>query len=167
VPDKAQLEVRPLSPQAVIHATPPAAQSVEAAALVPITLRSYGEPGGAALEPLRTLTLELPAAPTPAPAPTDFRLEVSNGNGVRHFAVRFSTMLRQAGQPVARITNHKSFDAQATVIEYRSGYAAAADALNARFRLGAALQESGADRPGTDVRVILGHDLRDRGTERI
>lgn len=167
VPDTAHLEVRPLPPQAAIRTAPRAVQSVEAPAMVPVTLRSYGGPGGATLEPVRTLTLELAASPTPAPAPTDFRLEVSNGNGVRHFATRFSAMLRKAGQPVARITNHRSFDARATVIEYRSGYAAAADALNAHFRLGASLQELGADRLGTDVRVILGKDLATRSVEAI
>lgn len=168
VPTVARFEPLPLPSQAVVRVVPlrPAVpEGTDKSALVAVTLR--GTTGGAQLEPVRTLTLEAAAPSAAAPVPTDFRLEVSNGNGVRHFATRFSVMLRKLGQPVARLTNYTSFDVPATVIEYRAGFGAAAGALNERFHLGASLQEVDGVRPGTDVRVILGRDLRDRVTERI
>jgi Tfp pilus assembly protein PilF len=86
------------------------------------------------------------------------RLEVSNGNGISRFAGRFSSVLRSSQVPVAKITNYGSFSTPQTFIEYRAGYAAAAQALMQRINLDARLVPAAQSRLGVDVRIVLGHD---------
>lgn len=95
------------------------------------------------------------AAPSPMPAA---RIEVSNGNGVTGFARRIRAELEHDGVKVARMTNYSSYTIHQTVIEYRAGYSMAAQALMAQLGKPAALAESRGDRPGTDVRLVLGRD---------
>lgn len=166
VGDAPRFDALPLSQmQPGIASARPQPVAAPSQPLVAVTLRSIGTPGAGQLEGMRTITLQPPqpaTAATPEPVGATlapFRLEISNGNGIRHFASQFSAMLKRLGQPVARITNYPSFTMHDTVIEYRAGFADEADALNARLRLGATLQKLDEDRPGTDVRVILGHDL--------
>lgn len=95
------------------------------------------------------------AAPSPLPAA---RIEVSNGNGVTGFARRIRTELENDGVKVARMTNYSSFNVAQTIIEYREGYAWAAQALQDQLGKPAAVSPTHGSRPGTDVRVILGRD---------
>jgi len=91
-----------------------------------------------------------------------FRLEVSNGNGVRFFATRYSKVLRNLGQNVLRVTNHQTFSVEHSVIVYQPGFSEQARALNERLALGARLELASVSRHGTDVRLILGRDIRGR-----
>ncbi len=92
-------------------------------------------------------------------ASTPLRLEVSNGNGIRGMAGRFAARLSRDGQPVSRITNQPRFDVATTRIEYRPGFKAAALELDARFSLGATQVEARTVRQGSELRLILGHDM--------
>lgn len=87
-----------------------------------------------------------------------FRLEVSNGNGIRHFANNFSSLLRQNDIPVMRITNHCSFSMRQTVVEYQPGFENAASALLERAELNARLVPAIRSREGVDIRIVLGKD---------
>ncbi|HJW24932.1 MAG TPA: tetratricopeptide repeat protein [Rhodocyclaceae bacterium] len=95
------------------------------------------------------------AAPSPMPKA---RIEVSNGNGVTGFARRIRSQLENDGVKVARMTNYPSFNVAQTIIEYREGYAWAAQALQDQLGKPAAVSATHGSRPGTDVRVILGRD---------
>lgn len=86
------------------------------------------------------------------------RIEVSNGNGVNGFANRVRTQLRSDGFGVSRITNFTQFTVRRTVIEYRGGFIDAALFLRNRLGSQVILREAKYDRPGTDVRLILGTD---------
>jgi tetratricopeptide (TPR) repeat protein len=90
------------------------------------------------------------------------RLEVSNGNGVTGFAAGIRMHLKMLGVGVSRLSNFVHFRVLQTVIEYRPGYAAQAEALQARIGKPAVLREAKTDRAGTDIRVILGSDWTHR-----
>lgn len=86
------------------------------------------------------------------------RLEVSNGNGVTGFAAGMRMHLKMLGIGVSRLSNFAHFRVLQTVIEYRPGFAAQAESLQARIGRPAVLREAKSDRAGTDIRVILGSD---------
>jgi len=96
-------------------------------------------------------------------APADIsktRLEVTNGNGVRHFAGQVAGKLRSQGLDVRRITNYDSFGVERSRIEYRPGFEAEARALARRMGLDAVIVELEQARWNSDVRVVLGADAR-------
>lgn len=107
--------------------------------------------------PVRVVPASMPAPQARMAAPKA-RIEVSNGNGINGFARRIRGQLEGDGVKVVRMTNYSSFAVRQTVIEYRQGFAAAAQALQAQLGKPAALAEARSDRPGTDVRLILGRD---------
>lgn len=93
-----------------------------------------------------------------SPARTVYRLEVVNGNGTPGLARRFREALVSGGTPTPRLTNLKPYREKQTVIAYRPGYREAALEIRARFATPVPLSEQAQAR-GTDVRVILGHDV--------
>lgn len=94
-------------------------------------------------------------ASTPIPKA---RIEVSNGNGVNGFASRVRAQLKGDGFGVSRMTNFTQFTVRRTVIEYRGGFADAAMSLMNRLGHQVILREAKYERPGTDLRLILGTD---------
>ena len=89
----------------------------------------------------------------------DARLEISNGNGVRHLAGRVGERLKAAGLDVRRVTNYHSFSLSESRLEYRRGYESQARALAHRLGLDIDVVPGGAERWGSDVRLILGADV--------
>ena len=106
-----------------------------------------------------TAVVVRPASASDVAPPGPVRLEVSNGNGVTGMARRVGGLLAAVGVPAARITNQKPFTQASTEIQYRAGYGSAAASLGARIPNQPALNETDRLRPGTDVRLVLGHDL--------
>jgi Tfp pilus assembly protein PilF len=106
-----------------------------------------------------------PAAQPPLPKPPrlqGLRVEIANGNGVTGMAAWVSGWLQQRGLGSrARLTNLLPYAEPATVVYYRSGFAAEAQEIARRMPLPAALAEQAAGASRSDVRVVLGHDLRE------
>ena len=87
-------------------------------------------------------------------------IEVANGNGVQGLARSMRGLLNGPSWRVVRTTNHEQFDVRFTRIEYAPNLVQdarnLADTLgiNAKFRLN-------NQQTGTQMRIILGHDLKD------
>jgi hypothetical protein len=86
------------------------------------------------------------------------RVEVSNGNGIGGFATLIGRHLKNEGVRVSRITNHSSYRVERSYIECRPDWNDAAQALRARLGPHVLLRQVDAQRPGTDMRVVLGRD---------
>jgi Tfp pilus assembly protein PilF len=117
------------------------------------------------LPPLAEAQVQLasaaPSLPVQPGAPLrNFRLEVSNGNGVNGLAKRVSGLLQAAGVATARLTNHVSFTQPTTEIQYREGYAREAARLAAMLRQPVRAVPSDKLAGHIDVRLVLGHDAR-------
>lgn len=89
-----------------------------------------------------------------------FKLEVSNGNGVAHFAVRVAGYLGRFGVSTGRLTNDSTFAQPTTVIQYREGYRTQAARIGAMFPRPLPVVQAGTLRSDIHVRVILGRDAR-------
>ncbi len=105
--------------------------------------------------------LTFAAAPAPAvvtkPTSTTPRLEISNGNGVTGLAKRYRSVLGKLGILASRISNARPFHQQASVIQYRPGFAAQAASLQSALPGRTSLQQS-ATLTNADVRLLLGKD---------
>lgn len=105
-----------------------------------------------------------PAAAQPAPQPSplqQLRVEIANGNGVTGMAAWLGGWLQQRGLGQrARLTNLRPYVTPATVVYYRSGFAAEAKQIAQRLPREAAVAEQAGGTATSDVRVVLGHDLR-------
>lgn len=128
------------------------------------SVMSLNEP--VAKEPKRAINYQGPAMLIKAstngvlatPPSSKVRIEVSNGNGISGFASRVRAQLKSDGFGVSRMTNFTQFTVRRTVIEYRDGFVDAAMSLKNRLGSQVILREAKYDRPGTDVRLILGTD---------
>jgi len=114
----------------------------------------------AAVAPPRPAPVPAAVAPVAAaPAPTrPYKLEVSNGNGVRGMAHRVATRLAGLGLGRARTTNDKPFNKRLTEVSYRPGFEREARRIAAL--LGADVRIEQGSSAGVDVRVVLGADRR-------
>lgn len=98
-------------------------------------------------------------AEPPAGVPS-LAIEVANGNGVQGLARSLRGLLAGQSWRVVRTTNHEQFGVRFTRIEYASDRAPDARILadtlgiDAKFRLN-------NQQTGTQMRIILGHDLKD------
>lgn len=104
-----------------------------------------------------------PAIPVASGAPATAappRLEIANGNGVRGSAARTAGLLRQHGLPAARLTNERPFLQQHTEIHYLAGRRDDAQRIDHLLPVDARLVEIRAMQRGTELRIVLGHDLR-------
>jgi hypothetical protein len=87
-------------------------------------------------------------------------IELANGNGVQGLARSLRGLLNGQSWRVVRTVNHEQFGVRFTRIEYAPNSAQDAKNLadtlgiNARFRLN-------NQQAGTQMRIILGHDLKD------
>lgn len=147
-------------------ATPPEpsvpAQSVQTTPnLAPLHLRQTG------LADTAPPTPEAAAAPASVPlrgVPVALpRIEIANGNGVTGMASALRTWLRAQGltqKPVLR--NALPFHTATTVLHYRLGYLAVAQELAGRMPQPIELAPTPGDVRDVDVRLVLGHDLREK-----
>jgi hypothetical protein len=92
-------------------------------------------------------------------------IELANGNGVQGLARSLRGLLDGQIWHVTRTVNHEQFGVRFTRIEYVSGmaqdakYLADSLGIDVRFRLN-------NQQTGTQIRIILGHDLKDLRTIR-
>lgn len=89
------------------------------------------------------------------------RIEIANGNGIRGMAARTAGLLRDFGLPAARLTNARPYRQWQTEIQYLAGHELEADRIEALLPVDARLVEISAMQRGIEVRLIVGHDLRD------
>ncbi|WP_136419834.1 LytR C-terminal domain-containing protein [Herbaspirillum sp. ST 5-3] len=108
----------------------------------------------------------LPVKLEPAPARVEsnplkpVRLEISNGNGINGMAKKAANALAQEGIATAHLTNQKPFRQLETVIQYREGFREQAVGLSQKFVNPPSLLATTRLRGSTDVRLVLGWDLR-------
>lgn len=89
-----------------------------------------------------------------------FAIEVANGNGVQGLARSFRGLLDGQSWRVVRTINHQQFGVRFTRIEYASNLSQ--DAKNLADTLGIdAKYRLNNQQTGTQMRIILGHDLKD------
>ncbi|WP_181178896.1 LytR C-terminal domain-containing protein [Methylibium rhizosphaerae] len=148
------------APAAVVDAAP-------ATPAAPAATQVQTEPTIAPLQVVREAAVAAePEAPPPLPQPArlqGLRVEIANGNGITGMAAWVSGWLQQRGLGSrARLTNLLPYAEPATVVYYRSGFAAEAQEIASRMPLPAALAEQPAGPSRSDVRVVLGHDLREQ-----
>lgn len=103
--------------------------------------------------PLRDNAIQL------ASASSDFVLEIRNGNGVRHMALRTSQYLAEQGYTTRRLTNQRGFNVRVTRVFYLPGYMEEAARLLAHLPKDTVLTETSSLRRGIHVRVVLGKDM--------
>jgi hypothetical protein len=102
-----------------------------------------------------------PAAPT-LPKP---RVEISNGNGVRGMAAWLAGWLRERGlEGRSRLTNLRPYTSATTVVQYRPGFDVQAREIARRMPASVELVADPRRGAPSDVRIVLGHDLRDVAT---
>ena len=95
-----------------------------------------------------------------AAAGGEFRLEISNGNGVTGLARRVSRLLSRQGIPVHRITNQEPYRQIMTEIQYHHGFEQEAEKLRERLHGYAVVARVDTPRHLVDVRVVLGRDIK-------
>jgi hypothetical protein len=113
-----------------------------------------------------------PATPAETPGPAakvapltlgelvNTAIEIRNGNGVNHLAHKTRFMLRREGFTVARIGNHVDFGAPHTKIYYRPEMERVAREVGRTFFPEAELAPSLKLSQGSDIKVLLGQDLK-------
>lgn len=94
--------------------------------------------------------------------PRQLGLEIANGVGVPGLARRTAKQLGRAGLPAVRLTNVERFQEATTVIQYRSGHEAAAQALGGALPIRVARAGRTDLRADINVRLVLGHDTSGR-----
>ncbi|MBA5686227.1 LytR C-terminal domain-containing protein [Rugamonas apoptosis] len=135
--------VTPVKPVAV------AALAAPAVVAQPVAMTAPAKPVAA--------TPEVALAAAAVPATATPRLEISNGNGVTGLAKRYRSVLGKLGILASRLSNARPFRQQASIIEYRPGFAAQAASLQKALPGRTALQQSDA-LTRADVRLLLGKD---------
>lgn len=129
----------------------PAASGMLAMPLMPLIPVMRAMPAMALVRPMPArLRLRLASVPRP-------RLEIVNGNGVPGLAATLARSLAGAPVQVVRLANDANFQVAHTRIEYRPAQQQAARSL-AR-QLGMQVQTLVADCPGSELRLVIGHDM--------
>ncbi|MFA9216523.1 MAG: LytR C-terminal domain-containing protein [Sphingomonadaceae bacterium] len=101
---------------------------------------------------------EVAVAPPAAAEPAPLRIEISNGNGIAGMAARTARLLEGPQLKVVRLSNVRPFVVPLSRIEYHQPQQQAARALSER--LGGMQLVAQPDDRRSDVRIILGRDLR-------
>jgi len=90
----------------------------------------------------------------------EIRIEVSNGNGVRHMAKRVGNYLKQNGIKVIRLTNADNFRYLKTSVYYLKGYSEAACDVAHQIPGNQDVEMMKTfDRPNIRIKVLVGKDL--------
>lgn len=90
------------------------------------------------------------------------RLEVSNGVGISRLARRTADRLASEGVLTARLTNALPYRQVKTEIQYVTGLALAAQALQSRMPVATHAVATSRLNAGVQVRLVLGHDMAGR-----
>src|SRR3990167_6158862 len=90
------------------------------------------------------------------------RLEVSNGVGISNLARRTADRLATEGVLTARLTNAKPYRQAKTEIQFVTGQAPAAQALQSRLPVAARAVPASRLNAGVQLRLVLGHDVAGR-----
>lgn len=90
--------------------------------------------------------------------PRQLGLEIANGVGVAGLAKRTAKQLVRVGLPAVRLTNVPHYQEPTTVIQYRQGHEAAAQALSGALPISVGHAGSDDLRFDINVRLVLGHD---------
>ncbi|NMG28615.1 LytR C-terminal domain-containing protein [Aromatoleum evansii] len=178
----ATLGFAPVSPTAVSKAAPAVAVSTTPqATLVKVAdnvfeLRNGPSPRDTAVAEAAAI-IAAAAAPAPLPAPARMaeavkaspvaiaapsptaRYEISNGHGGEGLARRLAGLLGQQGFARPRLTNQTPYNQVSSVIQYRDGYRASAEAFAALLPFQPELLPAAAGGLRVDVRLVLGRDL--------
>lgn len=120
------------------------------------------EPSGKDLSPGSALSQELMGRLAAMSASTELRgvrLEVSNGVGIRRLARRTADRLADEGVLTARLTNALPYRQTETEIQFGTGQARAAQALQSRMPLPTRTTASSRLTAGVQLRLVLGHDM--------
>jgi hypothetical protein len=109
--------------------------------------------------PLAAIPLAVESEPASLPRP---RVEISNGNGVRGMAARLAGWLRDHGvEGRSRLTNLRPYVSTTTVVQYGPGFAAQAQEIARRMPASVEVTAAVRSDARSDVRVVLGHDIRE------
>lgn len=148
-----------LAPMAQGQELSPALQLRTAPNLPPLPVHTGDGPVMARAEETKALPQPTPVEPAaPQREKPDARLEIANGNGVTGAAARLAGQLRQQGYQRGRLTNLKPYTTSRTLVEYRQGYEAQAQDIARELPVTPVIAHAQGLRPGTDVRVVIGHD---------
>lgn len=90
------------------------------------------------------------------------RLEVSNGVGISNLARRTADRLATEGVLTARLTNARPYRQVKTEIQFVTGQALAAQALQSRLPVAARAVTASRLDAGVQLRLVLGHDVAGR-----
>jgi LytR cell envelope-related transcriptional attenuator len=101
------------------------------------------------------------AAPLTTAERVDTAIEIRNGNGTKNMAHETRFLLRREGFTVAKIGNHLDFGATKTMIYYRPEAERVAREVGRTIFPEAELTPSLKLHQGTDIKVLLGADLRE------
>lgn len=102
-----------------------------------------------------------PAAQPPTTDTTNIvaRYEISNGHGGEGLARRLAGLLGQQGFARPRLTNQRPYNQPESVIQYRDGYRASAEAFASQLPFRPVVMPTASGNLRVDVRLVLGHDL--------
>jgi len=89
----------------------------------------------------------------------EFRLEISNGNGVTGLARRVGELFGRQGISAYRLTNQPPYRQVTTEIQYRSGFRQQAEKVRETLHGYAVVARVDAPRRPIDIRVVLGKDI--------
>jgi tetratricopeptide (TPR) repeat protein len=162
-----QAETRPVdAPPASDAVAAPAVQAPAEPVAVPVAVAASApaESEAAAAPAAAASAVDAPVASASAPVPPAAAshrspvLELSNGNGVTGMAARLGAWLRQQGLRTDRLTNQRPYDQPRTVVQYRSGFAEAAQRVAGLLPEPAHAEAAPTPDLQADVRVVLGHD---------
>ena len=88
-----------------------------------------------------------------------FKVEVSNGNGVNGMARKVGKFLNGLGYSASRLTNQKPYQAISSVIQYREGYQIEAQRIQMDFPQSIELVQRKDLRADVSIRILLGKDI--------
>ena len=94
-----------------------------------------------------------------APAAKSYRIEVSNGNGIKGMARKVASFLHGEGYSKSRLTNQKPFHVASSQVQYRSGYREQAQSLVLTLPGQPGIVQADHLRGDISIRVVLGKDL--------
>ena len=122
-------------------------------------LRSAEKAASQAAEPAEKTTAPSSQVSAPDVVLSGIRLEVSNGVGITRLARRTAERLANEGVVTARLTNALPYRQIKTEIQYATGQALAAQALQSRMPVATQALAANRLRAGVQLRLVLGHDM--------
>lgn len=124
-----------------------------------LELRAPAKTASQAPEPAQGATVPSSQVSTPVADLSGVRLEVSNGVGIRRLARRTADRLATEGVATARLTNARPYRQLKTEIQYVTGQAQAAQALQSRMPVTTQAVAAKRLNAGVQLRLVLGHDM--------